>query len=59
MSDPALPLEAQTANPETEMVESKERDTKGVSYIMNLVAVYGIFFIAMIIIAWFGIFSEV
>lgn len=54
-----MPLEPQTPSPETEMVESKERDTKGVSYIMNLVAVYAIFFISMIVIAWFGIFSEV
>lgn len=57
MNDSAQVLEA--ANPETEAVESTERDTKGVSYIMNLVAVYAIFFISMIIIAWFGIFSEV
>jgi hypothetical protein len=57
MSDSAQMLEA--PNPETEAVESKERDTKGVSYIMNLVAVYAIFFVSMIIIAWFGIFSEV
>jgi hypothetical protein len=57
MSD--SPQMIQVPNPETEMVESKERDTKGVSYIMNLVAVYAIFFISMIVIAWFGIFSEV
>lgn len=58
MSDPALPLETNT-NPETETLESEERDTRGVGYIMNLVAVYAVFFISMIIIAWFGIFSEV
>ncbi len=57
MSD--SPQMIQVPNPETEMVESRERDTKGVSYIMNLVAVYAIFFISMIVIAWFGIFSEV
>ena len=45
--------------PETEEVESTERDNKGIGYIMNLVAVYAIFFIGMVIIAWFGIFSEV
>ncbi len=53
------PQMLQVPNPETESVESTERDTKGVSYILNLVAVYAIFFISMIVIAWFGIFSEV
>jgi hypothetical protein len=45
--------------PETEEVESTERDSKGIRYIMNLVALYTIFFLSMVIIAWFGIFSEV
>jgi hypothetical protein len=47
------------ARPELESTEAVEKDSKGVGYIINLVAVYGLFFIFMIAIAWFGIFSEV
>lgn len=44
---------------ELELTESVEKDRKGVSYIMNLIAMYGLFFVFMLVIAWFGIFSEV
>lgn len=45
--------------PELEITGSVERDSKGISYIMNLIGMYGLFFFCMIVIAWFGIFSEV
>jgi hypothetical protein len=41
------------------VTEAVETDKKGVGYIINLVALYLTFFISMIVIAWFGIFSEV
>jgi hypothetical protein len=47
------------ARPELESTDAVEKDAKGVGYIINLVAVYALFFIFMIAIAWFGIFSEV
>ena len=36
-----------------------ERDSRGVSYVFNLVALYATFAVSLLIIAWFGIFSEV
>jgi hypothetical protein len=54
-----MPEANQENRPELEVTNSVERDAKGISYIMNLVAMYGLFFICMIVIAWFGIFSEV
>lgn len=36
-----------------------ERDSRGVSYIFNLIGMYLVFFVSLAIIAWFGIFSEV
>ncbi|NJK44362.1 MAG: hypothetical protein HC933_08835 [Pleurocapsa sp. SU_196_0] len=47
------------ARPELESTDSVEKDAKGVGFIINLVAMYALFFIFMIAIAWFGIFSEV
>ena len=45
--------------PELEITDSVEKDSKGIGYIMNLIGMYGLFFLCMIVIAWFGIFSEV
>ena len=45
--------------PELEVTTSVEKDSKGIGYIMNLIGMYGLFFFCMIVIAWFGIFSEV
>lgn len=45
--------------PELEVTTSVEKDSKGIAYIMNLIGMYGLFFLCMIVIAWFGIFSEV
>ena len=45
--------------PELEVTASVEKDAKGISYVMNLIGMYGLFFFCMIVIAWFGIFSEV
>jgi hypothetical protein len=39
--------------------DAVEKDKKGIGYIISLAALYLTFFISMIIIAWFGIFSEV
>ncbi len=60
MSQPTQELENHDIlSAETEGLSSLERDEKGVGYIMNLVGMYLLFAICMIIIAWFGIFSEV
>ena len=45
--------------PELEVTTSVEKDSKGIGYITNLIGMYGLFFLCMIVIAWFGIFSEV
>jgi hypothetical protein len=42
-----------------EVPVAPERDSRGVSYVFNLVALYAIFAVSLLIIAWFGIFSEV
>ena len=39
--------------------ESVDKDKKGTGYIVQLIGVYLLFFVSMVIIAWFGIFSEV
>ncbi len=38
---------------------AQDSDKKGVSYIWNLIAVYAVFGLCMIVVAWFGVFSEV
>lgn len=43
----------------TEAPVAPERDSRGVSYIFNLIGLYLSFFMALLVIAWFGIFSEV
>lgn len=60
MSQPSQNLENHDLiRVETEGVETQEKDEKGVSYIMNLVGLYLLFAICMVVVAWFGIFSEV
>ena len=56
---PTTPEVNLETRPELEVTSSVEKDSKGIGYIMNLVAMYGLFFICMVVIAWFGIFSEV
>lgn len=43
----------------TEAPVAPERDARGVSYVFNLIALYASFATFLLIIAWFGIFSEV
>ena len=60
MSDAAANQDANLeTRPELEITGSVEKDSKGISYVMNLIGMYGLFFLCMIVIAWFGIFSEV
>lgn len=60
MSDASANSDANLeTRPELEVTTSVERDSKGIGYIMNLIGMYGLFFLCMIVIAWFGIFSEV
>jgi hypothetical protein len=51
--------QALEVRPELESTDALEKDSKGVGYVINLIGVYALFFIFMIVIAWFGIFSEV
>jgi hypothetical protein len=50
---------ALTLRPELEQVETTEKDSRGVGYVMNWVSLILLFVISMIAIAWFGPFSEV
>ena len=59
MSEAATQDASLETRPELEVLDSVERDSKGIGYIMNLIGMYGLFFFCMIVIAWFGIFSEV
>ncbi len=45
--------------PNLEQVAAPEKDEKGVMYVINMIGMYALFVISMIVIAWFGIFSEV
>jgi hypothetical protein len=45
--------------PNTEQVVAPEKDEKGVVYVINMIGMFLLFGISMIIIAWFGLFSEV
>jgi hypothetical protein len=45
--------------PNLEQITAPEKDEKGVMYVINMIGMYALFVISMIIIAWFGIFSEV
>lgn len=45
--------------PELEQIETAEKDSRGVAYVMNWVSLILLFVISMIAIAWFGPFSEV
>jgi len=59
MSEAAVSEANLETRPELEVTGSVEKDSKGIGYIMNLIGMYGLFFVCMIVIAWFGIFSEV
>ena len=50
--------EAQSEMSDIEAPTSVERDARGLSYIANLIALYLLFGISLLVIAWFGIFSE-
>lgn len=43
----------------TEAPVAPERDARGVSYVFNLIGLYLTFFLSLLLMAWFGIFSEV
>jgi ABC-type Na+ efflux pump permease subunit len=45
--------------PNLEQVTAPEKDEKGVVYVVNMICMFLLFGISMIIIAWFGLFSEV
>jgi hypothetical protein len=50
---------ALTVRPELEQVVTAEKDSRGVGYVMNWISLIFLFVVSMMIIAWFGPFSEV
>ena len=52
-------LDTATATETNVQPDNVDKDKKGTGYIVQLIGVYLLFFVSMVIIAWFGIFSEV
>jgi hypothetical protein len=50
---------ALNVRPELEQVETTEKDSRGVGYVINWISLILLFVLSMMIIAWFGPFSEV